>query len=134
MYQHLFYNYHLIYILAPVWDTSTSISNPSGFLYTVLDPLKQSALDFTNPKQTFVRMQLLEVDCGSSHFSGSICAKFLELSSHTNVVRKQQSCWCTMVYLKDSFTVSSFLFLSVHSITLLQGLGAITTGIGSRNP
>ena len=134
MYQHLFYNYHLIYILAPVWDTSTSISNPSGFLYTVLDPLKQSALDFTNPKQTFVRMQLLEVDCGSSHFSGSICAKFLELSSHTNVVRKQQSCWCTMVYLKDSFTVSSFLFLSVHSITLLQGLGAITAGIGSRNP
>ena len=134
MYQHLFYNYHLIYILAPVWDTSTSISNPSGFLYTVLDPLKQSALDFTNPKQTFVRMQLLEVDCGSSHFSGSICAKFLELSSHTNVVRKQQSCWCTMVYLKDSFTVSSFLFLSVHSITLLQGLGAITTGIGSRIP
>ena len=134
MYQHLFYNYHLIYILAPVWDTSTSISNLSGFLYTVLDPLKQSALDFTNPKQTFVRMQLLEVDCGSSHFSGSICAKFLELSSHTNVVRKQQSCWCTMVYLKDSFTVSSFLFLSVHSITLLQGLGAITTGIGSRNP
>ena len=134
MYQHLFYNYHLIYILAPVWDTSTSISNPSGFLYTVLDPLKQSALDFTNPKQTFVRMQLLEVGCGSSLFSGSICAKILELSSHTNVDWKHQSCWCTMVYLKDSFTVSSFLFLSIHSITLLQGLGAITTGIGSRNP
>ena len=131
MYQHLFYNYHLIYILAPVWDTSTSISNPSGFLYTVLDPIKQSTLDFTNPKQTFVRMQLLEVDCGSSHF---FCAKFLEPSSHTNVDRKHQSCWCTMVYLKDSFTVSSFLFLSIHSITLLQGLGAITTGIGSRNP
>ena len=37
-----------------------------------------------------------------------------------------------MVYLKDSFIVSSFLFLLIHNITLLQELVAITAGVGSK--
>ena len=49
-------------------DTSTSISNSAVFLHTVLYPLKQSRLDFTNPKQTFVRIQSFEIDWGRSHF------------------------------------------------------------------
>ena len=35
-----------------------------------LDPLKQSRLDFSNPKQTFIRIQLLEINCERSLFSG----------------------------------------------------------------
>ena len=69
MHQYLFYDHHLVYILATVWDTSMSISNSANFLHTVLDPLKQSRLDFSNPKQTFVRIQLLEIDlsCNSCY-------------------------------------------------------------------
>ena len=40
-----------------------------------LNLLKQSRLDFSNPKQTFARIQLLEIDCGRSLFSDIICAK-----------------------------------------------------------
>ena len=40
---------------------------------------------------------------------------------------KHARCKCTMVYLKDSFIVSSFLFLFIHNMALLQGLVAITT-------
>ena len=39
-----------------------------------------------------------------------------------------------MVYLKDFFTVSSFVFLFIHNMTLLQGLVAITTDVGIENP
>ena len=65
MYQYLFYDYHLVYILATVWDTSMSISNSAVFLHTVLDPLK------SNSKQTFVWIQLLGIDYGRSLFSDS---------------------------------------------------------------
>ena len=45
------------------------------FLHTVLDPLKQSRLDFSNPKETFVRIQLLEIDYRRSLFSDISCTK-----------------------------------------------------------
>ena len=62
MYQYLFYGYHLVYILVTVPDTSTLISNSPVFPHAVLNPLKQSRLDFSHPKETFVRIQLLELD------------------------------------------------------------------------
>ena len=68
----MFYDYHLVYILATVWDTSTSISDSSVFLHTVLDPLEQSRLGFSNPKETFVRIQLLEIGRGRSFICHSI--------------------------------------------------------------
>ena len=36
-----------------------------------IDRLEQSRFDFSNPKQTFVRIQLLEIDYGRSLFSDS---------------------------------------------------------------
>ena len=67
MCQYVFHDYHLVYILTTVWDTSTSISNSALFLNTILDPLKQSRLDSSNPKRTFVR--ILEIDYGKTLFS-----------------------------------------------------------------
>ena len=52
-----------------------SISNSAAFPHTILDSLKQSRLDFSNSKQTFVRIQLLEIDCGRFLFSDISCAK-----------------------------------------------------------
>ena len=52
-------DYHLVYIFATVWDTSISISNFAVFLHIVLDPLKQSRLPFSNPKESFVQFRLL---------------------------------------------------------------------------
>ena len=54
MYQYLFHGYHLVSILVTVRDTSASISNSPVFPHTILNPLKQSRLDISNPKQTFV--------------------------------------------------------------------------------
>ena len=75
IYQYLFYDYHPVYILATVGDTSTSVSNSPVSLHTVLDPFKHSSLDFTNPKQTFVQIQLLATDYGKSLFSGLFVPK-----------------------------------------------------------
>ena len=38
-------------------------------------PLKQSWLNFSNPKQTGVRIQFLKIDCGRSLFSYISCAR-----------------------------------------------------------
>ena len=38
-----------------------------------------------------------------------------------------------MFYWKDSFIVSSF-FVFIHNMALLQGLVAITAGVGVKNP
>ena len=122
MYQYLFYDYQPVYIFATVWHTSTSLSNSSVFLQTVHDTLKQSRLDFSNLKQTFVRIQLLEIECGTSLFKYSLCltrVKLMALSFHTTVDWKHKRCKCTMVYLKDSFIISSFLFLLIHNMALL---------------
>ena len=99
-------------------------------------PLKQSRLDFSNPKETFFRIQLTEIDSRKSLFSDVICTKvkLLGLSSHTTVDWKQQRCKCTMVYLKDSFILGSVLFLFIHNMAVLQGLVPITTGVGVENP
>ena len=56
-------------------DTSTSISNSPVSLHTALDPFKQSRLDFSNPKQTFVQIQLLETDYGKYLFSDLLVPK-----------------------------------------------------------
>ena len=125
MYQYLLYDYHLVHTLATVWDTSTSISNSAVFLHIVLDLVKQSRFDFSNHKQTFVRIQLIEIDYKRSLFQIHLCqtqVKLFSLSSHTTVDWKHQRCKYTMVYLKDSFIVSSPLFLFVHNIALLQAL------------
>ena len=74
-YQYLFYDYHLVFILATVGDTSTSISNSLVSLHTIYDPFKHSRLDFSNPKQTFVHIQLLATDYGKSLFSGLFVPK-----------------------------------------------------------
>ena len=56
-------------------DTSTSISNSPVSLHTALDPFKQSRLDISNPKQTFVHIQLLETDYGKYLFSDLLVPK-----------------------------------------------------------
>ena len=74
-YQYLFYDYHVFYISATVWDTSTSISNSIVFLHILLDPRKESRFDISNPRETFVLIQLLEIDFRTSLFSDISCAK-----------------------------------------------------------
>ena len=44
MHQYLFFDYHLVYILAIVWDTSMSVLNSAVFLHTILDPLNKADL------------------------------------------------------------------------------------------
>ena len=137
MYQYLFYDYRLVYILGTVWDTSTSISNSAIFLHTSLDRLKQSRLDFSNSKQTLLKFNYLKSITEGLSFQIYLCqtqVKLSALSSYTTVDRKYQRCKCTMVYLKDSFIVSSFLFLFIHNIALRQGLVVITTIVGVKNP
>ena len=138
IYQYLFYDYHLFYILVTVWDTSTSISNSAVFLYTALDPLKQKRLDFSNPKQTCVIPITWDRLRKDSFFKYCLCrnasrVKLLALSCHTTVDWKHQRCKCIIDYLKDSSFVNSFLFLFIHNMDLLQGLVAITTGVGVEN-
>ena len=59
--------------------------------------------------------------------------KLLALSSHITVDWRHQRCKCNIVYLKNSFIVSSFLFQFIHNIALLQGLVAITARVGVKN-
>ena len=60
----------MIIISLVVWrqceKKSTSISGSAAFLHTVLGSLKQSKLEFSNPKSTFVLIHLLEIDCTRS--------------------------------------------------------------------
>ena len=90
----------------------------------------------TQGKLSFESNYLKSTTAGLS-FQIHLCqaqVKLLVLSSRTIVDWKHQRCKCTMVYLKDSFIVSSFLFMFFHNIALLQGLVAITTDVGVKNP
>ena len=88
MCRYLFYDYHLVYILATVWDTSTSISNFVVFLNTIFDSLKQSRLDFSNPKQTLFKSNYFKSTSYSLSFQISFVSnksKALALPSYTIV-------------------------------------------------
>ena len=88
----------------------------------------------SNPKQTFIPIQLLEINYGRSLLSDSFVPNASVKLSTLSVDWKHQMSKCTMVYLKDFFTLSSFLFLFIHNIALLQGLVMITTIVGVENP
>ena len=114
-----------------------SISNSTFFIHSVLDPFKQNRLDFSNPKQTFVWIQLLEIWLQKvSLFRYQLCqtqVKILPLSSHTTVDWKHQRCKYTMVYSKYSFIERLFLFQFIHNMALLQGLVMMAIGIKIKN-
>ena len=88
----------------------------------------------SNLKQTFILIQLLEINYGRSLLSDSFLPNASAKLSTLSVDWKHQRCKCTMAYLKDFFTVSLFLFLFIHNIALLQGLVTITTIVGVENP
>ena len=114
-YQYLFYDYYLVHILATVWDTSTSILNSAVFLHTALDPLKQSRFDFTKLLSECYYLKSITEGLSFRIHLRHTQVKLLALSSHTTAHWKHQRCKCTMVYLKDSFIVSSSLFLFIHN-------------------
>ena len=88
----------------------------------------------SNPKQTFIPIQLLEINYRRSLVSDSFVPNASVKLSTLSADLKHQRCKCTMAYLKDFFTVSSFLFLFIHNIVLLQELATITTIVGVENP
>ena len=104
-----------------------SISNSTFFTHSVLYPFKQNRLDFSNPKQTFVWIQLLEIWLQKvSLFRYQLCqtrVNILALSSHKY----------TMVYSKYYFIESLFLFQFIHNMALLQGLVMTAIGVGIKN-
>ena len=131
MYQYLFYDYHLVYILATVWDTSTSISNFAVFQHTFPPSLNKADLILATQSKLLFESNYLKLTAEDLSFQTSFVSN--ATNSHTAVDRKHQRCKCTMVYLKNSFIVSSLLFLIIHNITLLQGLVGVTTGVRVRN-
>ena len=48
-----------------------SILNSAVFLDTTFNPLLESRFEFSDPKQTFVQIQFLEISYGRSLFSDS---------------------------------------------------------------
>ena len=128
MYQYLFYDYHLVYILATVWDTSTSISDFTVFQHTVHHLLK---LILATQSKLLLESNYLKLTAEGLSFHAPFVPN--AINSHAAVDWKDQRCKCTMVYLKNSFIVSLFLFLIIHNIALLQGLVAVTTGVMVKN-
>ena len=132
MYQYLCYVYHLVYILATVctktaeFETDIDVSFKFRFLCILFSiPLNKADMIFATQGKLFLE----------SNYRYQLCqtrVKLLAPFSHTAVNWKHQRCKCTMVYLKDSFIESSFLFLFIHNIALLQGL-VITTGVRVKN-
>ena len=99
-------------------------------------PLNRVDLILATQSKLLFEYNYLKLTTEGLSFQIHLCqtqVKLLAFSSHTTVDRKQQRCKCTMVYLKDSFIVSSTLFLFIHNIALLQGLVAITTSIEVEN-
>ena len=128
MYQYLFYDYHLVYVLATVCDTSTSISDFTIFLHTVLNLLK---LILATQSKLLFESNYLKLTAEGLSFQTSFVPN--AINSHTVTDWKHQRCKCTKICLKNSFIASSFLFLIIHNIALLQGLVAITTGAKVKN-
>ena len=67
--------YHVVGTFTLQCIKSLSISNSNDFLHTFLNPLTQTKFDFNSRKQTFVCIQLVEMDFGRSFFPDIICAK-----------------------------------------------------------
>ena len=136
MYQYLFYDYYIVHILATVWDTSTSTLNFAVFLQTVVDPLNKVDLLLVTQSKLLCESSYVKSITEGLSFQIRFCytqVKHFALSSHTIVDWKNQMYKCNMVYLKYSFIVSSSLFLFIHNIALLQGIVAITVGVGVKN-
>ena len=98
MYLNLFYDYHLVYILAIVWDTSTSISNSAVFLQKDLILATQIKFLF---KSNFLKLTA----------EGLFFQKWVVLTVHWEHQRYK----CTMVSLKYCFIVTSFHFFFFNS-------------------
>ena len=86
MYQYLFNDYYLDYILARMWDTSMSISNSAVFLHAVLDPLNKADLILATQKKLLFEYNYLKSI--TEGFSFEIVlrqtqVKHLALSSYT---------------------------------------------------
>ena len=131
MYQYLFYDYHLVYILTTVWDTSTSISNFAVFQHTFPPSLNKADLILATQSKLLFESNYLKLTAKVLSFQTSFVPN--AVNSHTAVNWKHERCKCTMFYLKDSFIVSLFLFLIIHNIALLQGVVSITTGVRVKN-
>ena len=69
MYQNLFHDYHLVYIWRQCEIHQRQFQIPLFFFILFFDLLKQSRLDFSNLKSTFVRIQLLGSYYGKTLFS-----------------------------------------------------------------
>ena len=112
IYQLSFYNYHLVYILATVWD---SFQQREAYLCS-------NSITWNQPRNVSpFRYQLYQT-------------QVLALSYHTAGDWKPQRCKCSKVKLKNSFIVRSFLFLFIHNMALLLEIVTITTGVEVENP
>ena len=136
MYQYLFYDCHMFIFWQQCEIHQCQFQIPLFFSILFSTPLNKVDLILaTQSKLLFESNYLKSITEGLS-FQIHLCqtqVKLLAFSSHTTVDRKHQRCKCTMFYLKDSFIVSSTLFLFIHNIALLQGLVAITTGVEVEN-
>ena len=115
---------------------TTSISNSLFFCILFLTTLDKAGLKLTTQSKLMFESNYLKSIIERLSFKIYLCqkqVKLLALSFYTTLVWKYQRCKCTMVYLKDSFIVSSFLFLFIHNIALLQGPVAITTYVQIEN-
>ena len=75
MYQYLFYDYHLVYILVAVSDTSMSIPNSAVFLHTVLDPLNKADLILATQSKLFFESNQLKSTAERLSFQMSFVLK-----------------------------------------------------------
>ena len=114
IYQLSFYNYHLVYILATVWDWFQQRE-----AYLSSNSITWNQLRNVSP----FRYQLYQMQ-----------VKLLALSYHTAADWKPQRCKCSKVKLKNTFIVRSFFFLLIHNMALLLQLVTITTDVEVENP
>ena len=114
MYQLSFYNYHLVYILATVWDWFQQRE-----AYLSSNSITWNQLWNVSP----FRYQLYQTQ-----------VKLLELSYHTAADWKPQRCKCSKVKLKNTFIVRSLFFLFIHNMALLLELVTTTTDVEVENP
>ena len=114
IYQLSFYNYHLVYILATVWDWFQQRE-----AYLSSNSITWNQLRNVSP----FRYQLYQMQ-----------VKLLALSYHTAADWKPQRCKCSKVKLKNTFIVRSLFFLFIHNMALLLELVTTTTDVEVENP
>ena len=137
MYQYLFCNCHLVYILWRQCEIhQRQFQIPLFFCILFLTPLNKAVLILATQSKFLFESNYLKSTgkvCLSRYHLCQTPVKLLALSSHTTVDWKHEKYKCTMVYMEDSFIVSSFLFLLIHNKALLEGPVEITTGTGVEN-